>query len=87
MNCIRHQVETLLALFMLRRDAGSCQSRISMSLSPSKSSLMLAAFVAAMVVLSLAGATPALAQSCTDSWTGGGGDGNLERRFELVGRR
>src|SRR5579863_4661400 len=32
-------------------------------------------FVAAMVAVSLAGATPALAQ-CTDSWTGGGGNNN-----------
>jgi len=32
-------------------------------------------FVAAMVALSLGGATPALAQ-CTDTWTGGGGDNN-----------
>jgi hypothetical protein len=32
-------------------------------------------FVAAMVALSLAGATSAFAQ-CTDSWTGAGGDGN-----------
>ncbi len=92
MNCIRHQVKTLfkaalLALFMPRRDAGLSRSKISMSPSPFKSSLMLAAFVAAMVVLSLAGATPALAQSCTDSWTGAGGDGLLERRFKLVRRR
>jgi hypothetical protein len=40
-----------------------------------KSSLRFAVFVAATVVLSLAGATPALARQCTDSWTGGGGDG------------
>jgi len=44
MNCIRQQVKTLhnvalLALFMLRRDAGLCRSRISMSLSQPKSSL------------------------------------------------
>ena len=32
-------------------------------------------FAAAMVAVSLAGATPAFAQ-CTDSWTGGGGDNN-----------
>ena len=32
-------------------------------------------FCAAIVVLSLAGSTPALAQ-CTDSWTGAGGDNN-----------
>ena len=35
---------------------------------------MFAAFVAAMVALSLAAATPALGQQCTDSWTGGGGN-------------
>jgi len=33
-------------------------------------------FVAVMVTLALAGATSALAQQCTDSWTGGGGDNN-----------
>ncbi len=33
-------------------------------------------FVAALILLSLAGATSALAQQCTDSWTGGGGDNN-----------
>jgi len=79
MNCIRQQAKTshkaaLLALFMLRRDPGLCRSRISMSLERSKSFHMLATFVAAVVVLSLAGATPALAQSCTDSWIGGDGD-------------
>jgi len=31
-------------------------------------------FVAAGVALSLAAVTPALAQQCTDTWTGGGGD-------------
>jgi fibronectin-binding autotransporter adhesin len=81
MNCICQRVETLhtaalLALFMLRRDAGLCRSRISMRLSHAKSPHVLAAFVAAVIVLSLAGATPALAQSCTDSWTGGGGTTN-----------
>ena len=34
-----------------------------------------AAFIAAVVVLSLAAAAPAYAQSCTDTWTGSGGDG------------
>ena len=33
-------------------------------------------FVAVMLTLSLASATSALAQQCTDSWTGGGGDNN-----------
>jgi len=33
-------------------------------------------FVAAMILLSLASATSALAQQCTDSWTGGGGNDN-----------
>jgi hypothetical protein len=33
-------------------------------------------FVAAMILLSLASATSALAQQCTDSWTGAGGDSN-----------
>jgi len=33
-------------------------------------------FVAALILLSLAGATSALAQQCTDSWTGGGGNNN-----------
>ena len=42
-------------------------------------------FVTAMVAVSLASATPALAQ-CTDSWTGGGGDQQLEQRRELVER-
>lgn len=37
----------------------------------------IAAFVAALAVLSLASATPALAaQQCTDNWTGKGNDGN-----------
>jgi hypothetical protein len=81
MNYIRQRIETfqkaaLLALFILRRDAGLCRLRISMSLSQSKSSHMLATFLIAVVVFSLAGATPALAQSCTDSWTGGGGTTN-----------
>jgi hypothetical protein len=80
MNCIRQQVKTfhmaaLLALFILRRNAGLCRARIPMSLKPSKSSHMLAAFLASVFVLSLAGATSALAQ-CTDAWTGGGGDGD-----------
>jgi hypothetical protein len=33
-------------------------------------------FVAALILLSLASATPARAQQCTDSWTGGGGNDN-----------
>ncbi len=33
-------------------------------------------FVAALILLSLAGATSAVAQQCTDSWTGAGGDSN-----------
>jgi hypothetical protein len=33
-------------------------------------------FVGAMILLSLASATSALAQQCTDSWTGAGGDSN-----------
>jgi hypothetical protein len=81
MNCIRHQVEmllkaALLALSTLRREAGLCRSRISMSICRVKSSPILATFVAAVLVLSLAGATPVLAQSCTDSWTGAGGTTN-----------
>ncbi|MGA8492947.1 MAG: hypothetical protein WB711_21170 [Terriglobales bacterium] len=33
-------------------------------------------FMAAMILLALASATPALAQQCTDGWTGAGGNGN-----------
>jgi len=47
-----------------------------MSLKQPKSTLTLATFLATVVVFSLAGATPALAQSCTDSWTGAGGTTN-----------
>ena len=41
-----------------------------------KCSLGYVLFVAAMILLSLASATSALAQQCTDSWTGGGGNDN-----------
>ena len=41
-----------------------------------KSCRKMVASAAAMVILLLAGVTPALAQQCTDSWTGGEGNSN-----------